>query len=92
MLASTTPALFNNDMDSKNPLNAQIRNHGLGSGRKTAPRMASLNSFKGASPADSAHAVPEPDWQATGIVDQMLAYRDWWNLPVRRPLHPNKSR
>ena len=26
-----------------------------------------------------------PDWQPSpGLIERMLAYRDWWNIPARR--------
>lgn len=79
-------------MDTNTPLNAQFRNRGIGSGRKTVPQLASLPSVPEASPAPSVQARPGEDWQSAGIVDQMLAYRDWWNLPVRRPQSAAKTR
>lgn len=83
--------MFNNSMDTKNPLNVQTRNRSLGEARKSPTRLAPLPSFLGNS-ADSAQGEPGSVWQANGLVDQMLAYRDWWNLPVRRPLQHSKPR
>lgn len=79
MLASTSRTLFNGSMETQNPLNAQTGNRGLRAGRKAPSLLGSL-------PIPSAgRSKAESDWQAAGIVDQMLAYRDWWNLPARKP-------
>jgi hypothetical protein len=51
-------------------------------------------------PAASARraAAPQPkhaDWRpAPGLIDRMLAYRDWWNIPEgrRRPAVRNRAR
>jgi hypothetical protein len=33
----------------------------------------------------TAPQTPSADWRATsGIIDRMLAYRDWWNIPEGR--------
>ncbi|MEO7425354.1 MAG: hypothetical protein ABI036_09210 [Fibrobacteria bacterium] len=77
-------------MDTKSPLNAQTRNRSIGGARASLPRPSPLP-FLGR-PADSAQGGKSPDWQASGLVDQMLAYRDWWNLPARRPLPHTKTR
>ena len=86
MLASKSPNLFNDNMDTKHPLNSQIRNRGLKSGLNPARLMTTqtTHSATAASPA-------EVDWQTSGLIDQMSAYRDWWNLPARKPLAAEKS-
>ncbi|MDB5050725.1 MAG: hypothetical protein JWO30_3796 [Fibrobacteres bacterium] len=87
MLVPKSRKLFNVSMDTQNPLNAQNRNHGLRSGRKTAQLMISRPTLSAA--PDELH--PENDWQASGLIDQMLAYRDWWNLPNRRPHRADRN-
>jgi hypothetical protein len=33
--------------------------------------------------------LPQNGWAADqGIVDRMRDYRDWWNIPARRPSGP----
>jgi hypothetical protein len=55
-------------------------------GSRRAPRMAAQRG----TPA-SANRNLSPDWNpASGIVDQMLAYSDWWN--VRAPKGNGSSR
>ena len=84
MLASQTSTLFNEIMDTNSPLNARIRNHGLVNGRKIGHKPAKAGLADPTLPA-SGQAHADGDWQAAGIMDQMVAYRDWWNLPARRP-------
>jgi hypothetical protein len=75
-------------MDTNSPLNARIGNHEAAGIRKAL--LASQTPFNARSAAGQA-PVGE-DWHADGIVDRMLAYRDWWNLPVRRPHTAGKLR
>ncbi|HKP96242.1 MAG TPA: hypothetical protein VJ385_10830 [Fibrobacteria bacterium] len=75
------------NMETQNPLNAQIGNRGLRSGRNPARSTASRPSPN----ASSAPASAGGDWQASGLIDRMSAYRDWWNLPPRKPQAADKA-
>ncbi len=49
----------------------------------SAPSAASL-------PAGG--AATAPDWRpAPGIMDRMLAYRDWWNIPASRSVRNRRA-
>lgn len=55
------------------------------------PNLFNGNMESQASPASSssrrgpAAQASHADWQpSSGIVDRMLAYRDWWNIPEGR--------
>ena len=72
MLASHEPYLFNVSMDNQasrqTPVIPRIP------AKPRSPRPAGI----------PARSKAKADWNAaSGIVDQMLAYRDWWNLPAR---------
>lgn len=69
MLAYDRPNLFNEHMDTQTHRTAQGK-------PAPAPRAPEAT---GPAPAGS-------DWQPSkGIIDSMSAYRDWWNMPTRRP-------
>ena len=56
-------------------------------GTRRAPRMAAQRGTL----VPGRNTSPAPDWNpASGIVDQMLAYSDWWN--VRLPKGNGSSR
>ncbi len=72
MLASDPAILFNVDMDTTTP--------------RTSPALAQP-AARGLADPSRAPGLPQiadaVDWQAAGLVDQMLAYSDWWNLPSK---------
>ena len=72
MLASKPANLFNDLM--------QTEQH-----RTPPPGPALTPVAPSASEATRTEAA-EADWQPRkDIMNQMLAYRDWWNMPARRP-------
>lgn len=72
MLASRDPNLFNVNMENKDTLQSPV-----------SPRMpAKPRSQRDAGLPTRSKA--KADWNAaSGIVDRMSAYSDWWNLPAR---------
>jgi hypothetical protein len=82
MLASKSGKLFNGNMETHDSHNARLRNrgpHGSPAGLATAQTDYS------AEPDASGNG-----WSASGLMDQMIAYREWWNLPSRRSQGGNK--
>jgi hypothetical protein len=72
MLAPRDPNLFNDNMEKQDALQTPV-----------SPSMpAKPRSHRAA--GLPARSKAKADWSAaSGIVDQMLAYSDWWNLPAR---------
>jgi hypothetical protein len=80
MLASTDPNLFNGYMDTQDSFPAPI------------PARAPIGTRRIRTPARPSQSDPIADWNPdSGLVDRMLAYRDWWNLPVRRQHAPDRQ-
>jgi hypothetical protein len=77
MLASKSVKLFNGNMETHDTHNARLRNRGPHGGSSTG--LTASHPERAAAP-DSAGI----GWSASGLMDQMLAYREWWNLPSRR--------
>lgn len=79
MLASKPPELFNGTMDTKTPHTPMV--HGLGTDR---PHPDPIPPDRAPSHAPQSRSRRSEPAQDSGIVDWMMAYRDWWNLPARR--------
>jgi hypothetical protein len=65
-------------MENQAPLSPSAPEHDRPAARKARPMAAP----RGLRPSGSTSVT---DWQSgSGIVDQMLAYSDWWNIPAGR--------
>ena len=83
MLASEKPNLFNRDMDTTTPRTSRAPSGPAGLGPQ--------GQIDALAPVATGAAADQNDWQPAGIVNQMLAYSDWWNLPSTRRRGPRAS-
>jgi hypothetical protein len=76
MLASKSGKLFNGNMETHDPHNARPGNRGPHGSPSSGPAAARSTYSTTEESAGGGR-------RASGLMDRMLAYRQWWNLPSR---------
>ena len=76
-------------MDNQAPRTQSIQNPD----RPVDRQISRMVGRRGApAPGRDAARTASADWQpGTGLINRMLAYSDWWNIPSSRPRSANRA-
>jgi hypothetical protein len=79
-------------LDNQAPLSPSLPERPAQADRKRPLTPRTTPAARSAARREGPAGKPATDWQAgSGLVDQMLAYSDWWNIPAPKIRSPPRG-